>query len=489
VSIKKNLVYNFILSVSQVFLPLISIPYISRVLDPAGIGEVSFIDSFTFYFISIAEFGIVVYGMREVARLRNEPAKKAKLISELLALHIISSSITLILYCIAVLVIWNKVHDIRLLYFSLSYLVVNFFACEWYFLGMEKFRYITIRSLLARLLGLISIFILIKEPSDYYIYYAIIASSAMINSIWNNYLLFKEVPVSFRNIDWKRHIRKLRITYFISLIYGVTLILDNVLLRIVSTASAVGYYAFSIKIVRISTTLLSDSLLVFFPRIVSFLKENKPEQVQLMITRNLQLLILFSVPICAGIFLLAEPLVIIFLGQQFIPATDNLKILACFPFLKSYNLFLSKQILISHNHEKLYLNTLIVSSSIFVFLMLFFSSMYADTGASFAIIITEFLVLIMNYNYVRNTARHLLVFDVRTFIHAILGAALFIPIVYLIRMIIPSPLFVMILSIGSCFMVYMIFQSFVMRNDFMTILKDIAIRRGEKTWTSFINDK
>jgi O-antigen/teichoic acid export membrane protein len=265
----------------------------------------------------------------------------------------------------------------------------------------------------------------------------------------------------------------------------VTLILDNVLLRIVSTASAVGYYAFSIKIVRISTTLLSDSLLVFFPRIVSFLKENKQKQVQLMITRNLQLLILFSVPICAGVFLLAEPLVIIFLGDQFIPATDNLRILAAFPLLKSYNLFLSKQVLISHNREKLYLNTLLVSSAVFVVAMLALSYKYADTGASVAIIITELLMLIMNYYYVRSTARHLLVFDARTFMHAIFGALLFIPVIYLIRKSVLSPLIVLIGSIVSCVVVYIVMQAFVIRNDFMLLLKNNVIGRYKKMMTYF----
>ncbi|MGZ5190543.1 MAG: flippase [Flavisolibacter sp.] len=479
-SVKKNLVYNFILSLSQVFLPLLSIPYISRVLNPAGIGEVSFIDSFTFYFISIAEFGIVVYGMREVARLRNEPAKKEKLVSELILLHIVSSSVTLVLYSIAVFFIWNKIHDVRVLYFSISYLIVNFFACEWYFLGMEKFQYITLRSIVSRVLGLISIFLLINEPSDYYIYYAIIASSAMLNSIWNNYLLFREVKVSFSQINWKRHIPKLRITYFISLVYGITLILDNVLLRIVSTATAVGYYAFSVKIVRISTTLLSDSLVVFFPRIVSFIKENKHEQVQLMITRNLQLLILFSVPICAGVFLLAEPLVIIFLGKQFIPATDNLKILAAFPILKSYNHFLSKQVLISHNRERLYLNSLLITSLVFVALMLILSYRFADTGASYAIILAEILLLVINYYYVRKTSTYLRVFDVPTFIHAVIGASLFVPLVYLIRRTVPSHLLVLILSIVSCIIVYVGIQSFVIRNEFMVIIKNVVLRRVKK---------
>ena len=114
-SIKKNLVYNFILSVSQIFLPLLSIPYVSRVLDPAGIGEVSFIDSFTYYFISIAEFGIVVYGMREVARLRHEPEKKDQLVSELIFLHVMSSLATFIIYSIAVYFVLDKIHDLRIL--------------------------------------------------------------------------------------------------------------------------------------------------------------------------------------------------------------------------------------------------------------------------------------------------------------------------------------------------------------------------------------
>ena len=206
-SIRRNLVYNFILSASQVFLPLISIPYISRVLSPAGIGEVSFVDSFTFYFISIAEFGIVTYGIREVAKLRDDVAARNKLVSELLLFHIVSSTVTLLVYAAAVLVIWDKIHDTRILLFSLAYLLVNFFACEWYFLGMEKFRYISYRSILSRVLGLIAMFIIIKQPSDYFLYYGIIASSAMMNSLWNNYLLFREVPVSFRNVQWTKHIR------------------------------------------------------------------------------------------------------------------------------------------------------------------------------------------------------------------------------------------------------------------------------------------
>ncbi len=229
-SLKRNLVYNYILSASQVLLPFLSIPYLSRILTPEGIGRVSFIDSFTYYFITFAEFGIMVYGMRAIARQKDDKEARGKLVSELLALHVVSSGLALILYSIAVFIAWKNIQDLRLLLFSLSFLLVNFFACEWYFLGMEQFRYITLRSLCTRLLGLVSIFILIKEPQDYYIYYGIITTSAIINSLWNNYCLVKAVRISFKNINWRKHIAVAKLTWFLSLTYGVTLMLDNVFL-------------------------------------------------------------------------------------------------------------------------------------------------------------------------------------------------------------------------------------------------------------------
>lgn len=109
-TIKRNLLYNFILSFSQVLLPLVSIPYISRVLDPDGIGRVGFIDSFTYYFIIIAEFGITVYGIREVAKCKHDAVKLKSLVSELMTLHVLSSCVTLVLYGAGVFFIHYCIH-------------------------------------------------------------------------------------------------------------------------------------------------------------------------------------------------------------------------------------------------------------------------------------------------------------------------------------------------------------------------------------------
>jgi len=223
------------------------------------------------------------------------------------------------------------------------------------------------RSLATRLLGLISIFILIKAPPDYYLYYGIMVMAACANGTWNSISLFREVPLRFTGINWKRHIKYTRVTYGISLLYSATIMLDNVFLRFVSTAAAVAFYSFTMKIVRIAGLLLSDSLLVCFPRIVSLLKDKKMEQLQTAILASVQLIIFLAVPICAGLYLLSDDLVHFYLGKSFSRVAEDLKIVAVFPLLKLFSLFISKQILISHNNEKLYFRILVAGCIVFLY--------------------------------------------------------------------------------------------------------------------------
>ena len=481
-SLKKNLVYNFLLSASQVLIPLISIPFISRILDPDGVGRVSFIDSFTYYFITIAEFGIMVYGTRAIARVKQNPAGLKKLVSELLLLHVISSSITLLIYCISVYFVWHEIRDVRLLLFSLSFLIVNFFACEWYFLGLENFKYIALRTLTTRILGLISIFVLINEQDDYYIYYGIIVVSAIANSIWNNIILFGNVPVSFQKVNWKQHIKPTSITYLISLVYSVTLLLDNVLLGLVSTTAAVGLYAFAMKIIKTLGLLLTDALLVVFPRVVSQFQSNQQQQLQYTISRSVQLILFFAVPICVGLFMLSDELINVFLGESFIPAAVDVRILALLPLIKAYSLFLSKQVLIANDQEKLFLKSLIVGSSSFIVLTLFLSNWWDDRGACIAIMIAELITLILNYYYSIKTAGNLRIFDFTMLFHAVISSLFIIPVIYIIKWQLENDLVELLLSVFSAIIIYNFFLLYVLKNEFAHFVKATASNFIHNRW-------
>lgn len=470
------------LSCSQVLLPLISIPYVTRVLLPEGIGHVNFIDSLSYYFVTIAEFGIVVYGIREVGRTQHDREKLQRLVSELVVLHCITSTISLLAYSICVYLLWQKIQDLRLIFFSVSFLLANFFACEWYFWGLERFKYITIRSLISRILAVVSIFILVKQPPDYYIYYGIIVITTMINLVSNTVLLFKQLPFTLKKLNLRRHLRYTSITWLISLFYCVIIMLDNVLLGMVSTAAAVGIYAFSIKIVRLSSNLLTDMFLVLYPRTIMLIKEQKTNEVQQMIMKSVQLIILLSVPACLAVFLLSEPLVKIFFGKNFQSVRTNLKILSIFPFARAYGMFLSKQILISYDKEKLYLYSLMTGSLFFVITTLILSSRLHDLGACYAIVLTEILVMVINYYYVKKTVPGLKVFDWRILLQAIGGAIVFIPVIRIISVYVESDLLVLILSAAVCIPVYFLFQIFVCKNRLLVTIKHCMQRSGNHTF-------
>lgn len=458
------------LSFSQVAFPLISIPYVSRVLDPAGIGKVSFIDSMTYYFIVVAELGIVTYGIREVSRKKSRTKELEVVVSELFSLHLLTSCISILLYSVALLFLYQKVGDLKLILFSVAFLLVNSFACEWYFWGTEQFKYITIRSLITRTLGLISIFVLIQQPKDYVWYYAIIAGSAIVNLIWNALTLFKKVDIKIRRPNWKKYWPALKITYQISLVYSVVLMLDNVFLQLLSTSAAVAYYTYSAKIARIAAALVTDSLLVFYPRTVSLVHSNNKSDAQKVILNTSHFIILTTIPMAAGIFLLSEKLAKVYFGEQFLPLVTNLKILAIYPFLKAYSLFLNKQLLMPYDKEKIVLNGLCIGAAVFVVSTLPLSFYYQDKGACVAIIISEVSVLLYYFFYLVRHKYDLKFVKKRVLLQAIAGSALFFPLVYVLNGMIKSPVPNLIIISTSCVLFYFVFLFFVTKNQMIISL-------------------
>lgn len=482
-NLKKNLSYNFILSLSQVLFPLISIPYISRVLDPAGIGKVSFIDSLTWYFISFAEFGIVTYGIREIAKNRNDRAFLKKLSSELLVLHLITSGLVLVAYVPVVFFLWHKVGDIRLLFFSLSFFLVNFFSCEWYFIGLERFRFVAIRNLTTRVLGLISIFVLITKQADYYIYYGIISATATAVLLWNTLTLLKELPLSFKNVNWKKHLRPVFVIFQVSVLFSATIWLDNVLLGFLGGAVALGYYAFAAKVIRISGSLITDSMWVLFPRMVSLLQHESQERFANTNLQSIRLFTTLAIPLSAGLFLLAEPFTALYFGPAFNRVFIDIKILALYPFIKCYSMYLTKQMLQPFGHDKLVVKGLLAGFIVLVVSMVILCPWWQDAGASVSLILSEIVTAAYFTWWLRKRYAHIQLFDFITLLQAVGASLLFIPIVYITGRIGVHTLPQFFIMVVACIIVYFVVQLVICRNKLLlqiyrSALKTIGISKN-----------
>ncbi|GAB4091728.1 MATE family efflux transporter [Flaviaesturariibacter terrae] len=475
-SLKKNLAYNFLLSLSQVLFPLLSIPWLTRVLDPQGLGRVQFIDGLVYYFIVLAEAGIVTHAIREVARCRRDPVALKQLASELLSLHLLTTLLSSTLFGITVYFLYDRIGEARLILFSLSFLLINGFACEWYYWGLEDFRYITLRSLLVRGLALLSLFVLVRQPEHYVRYYALIAGSSIVVLAWNVLRMLAHTGLSFRNLQWKKHLRVTRITYAVSLVYSVPLLLDNVLLGVLAGTAVVAFYAYALKIVRLVSAFLTDSFLVLYPRTVALLQEADDT----LLRRNLRLsadgLLLLALPAGAGIWLAADAFTQLYFGPQFVAVAPLLRVLSLYPPLLTLALFLNKQVLMPRDQERWVLYGLLSGAAAFLVLSFALCPRYGGIGMAWSLIASEVVVVACNAYFVRRLHRGLLLLKSPALGAAFLCVAVFVLLGLLLQRFTLSPWAYLGILIPGCLLCYLAILR-LFRLEVSELLFDTLFRR------------
>lgn len=166
-SIKKNIFYSSILTVSGCFFPLITFPYVSRVLGVNNIGICNFVDSIVQYFIYFSMMGVMTVGIREVARTKGDKKQLSKTYSELLTLNLIVTAIMIVVLLMCTIFI-PQLHEYKqMFYVGAAKVLANTLLIEWLFKGLEDFRYITVRTILVRSLYVVIVFVFVKDESDY----------------------------------------------------------------------------------------------------------------------------------------------------------------------------------------------------------------------------------------------------------------------------------------------------------------------------------
>ena len=180
---KKNFTYNSILTLSQYVIAFITFPYVTRVLGVTNYGIVSFIDGIINYYAIFVLLGISILGTREVAKAKNSPEELSKVYSSLLTLSIILAIIVIAIYCICITLIPALSKHSTLFYIGISKLLATAFLIEWFYSGLEQFQYIAIRSIIIKVIYVISIFIFIKDTNDYSLYFILTISVVILGTI------------------------------------------------------------------------------------------------------------------------------------------------------------------------------------------------------------------------------------------------------------------------------------------------------------------
>lgn len=273
-SLKLNFLMNIILTLSSIIFPLITFPYVSRVLQPEAWGKVNLATSFITYFSYFAQLGLPTYGVKICAKYRDDRLKLSRTVQELSIICTISTIITYVILGITIITIPKIASEKPLYILVSSTLFFNLIGMEWLYKALEKYTYITIRSLIFKFIALIGMFLLVKSQSDYIIYGGISVFAASASNICNfieaqKYITFKPLG----HYHFRKHLKPLFILFAMTCASTIYTNLDTVMLGFMATNTDVGYYNAAVKIKALLVAVVTSLGTVLLPR-ASYYIEN-----------------------------------------------------------------------------------------------------------------------------------------------------------------------------------------------------------------------
>lgn len=474
-SIKKNAIFNMLLAVSQILFPLITFPYIARVLQPQGIGAYTFVDSYTQYFVLVAALGIPIYGMREIAKTRHSLTERSKVFSELIVLHVSITLIISILYIGSFLLIPKLNLYLQLFWLGAVLLMSSAFLMEWFYQGMEKFPFITIRTLIIRCITVISIFLFIKKPGDVLLYYGINCGAVLVNALINMWHSRRYIRFSLTDLAIKRHFKPLLYIFSSALVSSVYTLLDSVILGFLTNTTQVGFYTTAVKLSKILIMMLAAFTTVLVPPLSLAFKEERHQDAKQLLQKSFDYVAFIGVPLSVGLFVIAHPLILLFSGDAFLPAATSLQLLSPTILCVGLSYIFGMQVLNPTGNERFFFFATFVGMLISLLFNVLLIPSFAQVGAA----ITNLLVEVTVMAFLIVFALKKVDFKPRwqNLIKAFLASVPFFAITYFIERSGQPLVLNFLLTFVLCFTTYLGIQHFIWRNLLFKELLDNFLKR------------
>ncbi|RYZ29606.1 MAG: flippase [Chitinophagaceae bacterium] len=471
-SLKSKFLYQLAVSFLYSVAPITIFPYISRVLGPENIGKINFIDYTAQFFILFATFGMPLYAVREVSKVRSQPTELNKLISELVILHFIFSFVSLAGFICIIPFLPTDFREKELLIIAGMNILLNAFSIEWLLQGLEDFSFFGKRSFIIKIASVISIFIFVHHSTDYALYYfLLIAANIAILVTDISYAYRKQIRFTF-SPKFRRHLAPLTIFFLTSATVSIYTYFDTVILGLISGSLAVGFYTTGLKTIRLTQNFVNDIGGVLMPRMSYLNAMNNATEMNRILNLSLQYILTVSLPIGFFVFLMAPEIINVLAGDAFAGAVPVLRVLSLLPILIGLSNLFGTQILLAFGKEKKVLAGVLGGSIASIAANLILCPLYQEKGAATASIIAESVVTaILGWQAVR-----LIKFRVSRFFLAgvVLSSGLFLPVVWLLKQTAFFPLIVVIIAGIACFGLYVFLQLFVFKNPIMISLKDFV---------------
>jgi O-antigen/teichoic acid export membrane protein len=463
--LKKTFLSQFLLAFTQLVFPLITYPYLARTLGPVGIGKVSYIEFVAGFIITVFSIGIPYYGVREIAKARNDTARRSRLTAELILVHLICMIAGTLLFVLLLMLNPNYQGESRLIFFGSLYILVQVFTIEWYLQGTEAFQFIAWRSIIVRVFGIAAIFLFVKTGNDYIIYYLVILLTQVIIATAAIVKMTKENSLSFRSAGFGIHLTPLFYFFLTSSFISIYVFFDTIILGWLTDEDHVGYYSFALRIVKLPLLLLLTLNTILYPRVSYLHAEGEQERITKLARFTTKFIITITIPASVCFYLLAPEIIALLGGQGFEPSVKILQLLSPLPLLVGLSNFLVLQVMAPSHKERSIMIAVLIASVISLALNFLLIPRLLEMGAAMAVLVTESIVLLLSFYFsFKQVKEH---FSWNNIVVSLLLSLLSIPVVLVLRNFMNSNLYILLFSLLIFGVLYAAIQLLFFRNEVM----------------------
>lgn len=475
ISIKKNIVLNITYTVFNIIFPLITFPYVSRVLNVENMGLTSFFSTVANYAIMISSLGITTYGIKATARCRDNKKELSSVTQELFILNLIMTFLVVFILFFSILFIDKFKNNILLFSINMLYVLASPFSLNWLYSGLEQYSYITKRTIFIKTLSLLLIFIFVRQENDFIIYALITVLSYVVSYLINFFYSRKFLSFKIENkLNIKRHLKSTLVIFASILAINVYTQLDTIMLNFISGDREVGLYTVAVYVKTALLTLVNSISIVLLPRISFYYSNNKKILAENIIIKCSSLIALISISLTIFFIINARDSILVLSGPNYLDATISMQLIMPILIFSGISNITGNQVLIPFGKENYFMKAVIIGAIIDLVLNAVLMPMYGCVGAAMATMLAEFTQMSIQMYYAKKIISNF--FDKKSLCKILIAAFLSSFLMICLKHIIDITPFINLVVFGCIFYMFYFFSLLLLKEkttlELINILKN-----------------
>ena len=398
-NLKKNLGYQTVYQVLNVGLPLITAPFLSRVLGAEPLGIMSYTTSIVHYFTLFAMMGLVNYGTRSIAVVKDNVEERSNVFSQIFYMQLITSGVSFAAYVIYMIFLCRD--NVFISWIQGLAALACFFDINWFFFGIEEFKITVIRPMIIRVVSVVLMLIFVRSPSDLWIYALLLIGSTLISQLILWLYLSRYTKLSKQRFsDVKKHFRPNAKLFMPLLAMSVYHIMDKTMLGALSNYAQSGYYYNADKVINIPVGILTGFVTVMLPRMSALVSDNKTKEIETLFNSSVRSICLISAAMCCGIAAISKEFTPLFFGSGYDDCVILIIVLSPVLFIKGLSFIARSLFLIPSHMENKLTASVVIGAIVNLFVNLALIPKLGAVGAVIGTLVAELVACMWQYKTV-----------------------------------------------------------------------------------------